>query len=1065
MWITRIIVALAFSFVLFCLPVVAQTTSNIEGTVKDPRGAVVSGAEVKAASTSLALERSTTSDENGFYRIAALPAGTYTVTVSRTGFANSTFETVELTVNRTLTLDVQLELGSVKEQINITAEAVLIDSTSAATGATVTPQQIREMPVNGRNYLDLMQLVPGTVINRQANVGSDNSTPVLGERAGNNNFMIDGQPNKNTVDGGAAAQFNQETIAEFQVLTAGYKAEFGQASGAIVNVITRSGNNEYHGVGSLFYRNDAFDSSNSLDPAVTEAPALHRYDYSLAAGGPIIKDKIFFFGSGERIHENRRLNFTFPKTGNAQVDQIIRNFEIPFDNPSRIRDTRGFFKLDEPVSRHRLSQEINYTNGVVKEFLPLSASTSLPSRRNDTSLRSLLLGFADTALLGDQANPWIITLRGGYRGDRSNSAPAHPEAGVGTTFQAFSSYTTGGIAGNLGSVAFGNNTSASFLDQKYTSFSANAARLFGEHNLKFGWNYLRTHVDGVESQILNLQLFATVDDFVTFGPINSGFFTQTSAGGLTPAANEIHLRNNYNAIFGQDDFRFLPSLTLNFGFRWDYDSAFQKKENISPRIGFAWQATPKTVIRGHGGRFYDQYRLGLTRDVPFFGGADRRVVQPFSFPRGFYGNPSIAVAAIDASLFPGGLCVSSFLTDAQIIAGNVACPGAFSGGVPQLFIGIDRLNKVVAAGHALIPANSVINISNIQQLSGLTPQQYADAASIAVNKAPGFFFWGPFGALTHAAIPAQILPTSIDSTFSTPYTNSYSIGVQQEIGRDLVVTADYYHRHMHNLLGVRESNISFTSRTGARTFLPPFPAGAINTFGPWYKGNYDGLIFSFNKRMSHRFVLNGDYAYARETDNQLGINALPSDSFIGIAPLVSSNEGTALVPVIKTNANGPYVRNNGRLVQQANTFVYGPDRDKGPSDLSLTHTFQVNGLLNLPWQIQLSGIFRAQSGFHFSRTGSSVDPDGDGTLNGIDLIPGRNAFTAPAYVNLDMRFAKRFNITERARVEVLFEFFNIFNRQNPAAVESTTTNANLAFGALKQVLPGREGQFGVRLQF
>jgi Carboxypeptidase regulatory-like domain/TonB dependent receptor/TonB-dependent Receptor Plug Domain len=1055
MRITRIILG-SFVCLLCSFPALAQTTSNIEGTVKDPHGATVAGAEIKATSASLAVERSATSDENGFYRITALPAGAYSVTVSGSGFANTIFQNVELTVNRTVTLDVQLEVGKVQEQINITAEAALIDSTTAATGANVTPRQIQDMPVNGRNYLDLMQLVPGTVVNRQADIGSDNSTPVLGERSGNNNFMIDGQPNKNTVNGGAAAQFNQETIAEFQVLTTGYKAEFGQASGAIVNVITRSGNNGYHGVASLFHRNDAFDSSNSLDAAQTKAPALHRYDYSLAIGGPIIKDKVFFFGSGERIHENRILNFTFPKTGNAQVDQILRNFETPFDNPERVRDTRGFFKLDEQLGRHRLSQELNYTNGVDKEFLPLSAADSLPSRRNDLSARSLLLGFSDTALLGNQSNPWVLTLRGGYRGDRSNSAPAHPEAGVGTTFNVFSS-NNGTFFGDLGSVAFGNNTSASFLDEKYTSLSANAGRLFGDHNLKFGWNFLRTKVDGVESQILNLQLFATVNDFLTYGPINSGFFTVTTAGGLTPQANEIHLRNNYNAAFAQDDWKFRRNLTLNFGVRWDYDSEFQRKDDVSPRIGFAWQATPKTVIRGHAGRFYDQFRLGLARDVPSFGGADRRVIQPFSFPRGFYGVPTLVVAFVDSLLFPGGLCVSPNLTDAQIIAANLACP--FS---PGLFIGIDRVNKVVAPGHALIPANSVINISNIQSLSGLTPQQYVDQASIAVGKAPGFFFWGPFGTLTHPAIPAQILPTSIDSSFQTPFTNSFSIGVQREIGKDLVVTADYYHRHMHNLLGVRESNISFVSRVSSRTFLPPFPQGAINTFGPWYKGKYDALVVSFNKRLSRRFILNGDYAYAKETDNQLGINSLPSDSFIGIAPVVSSNEAG----VLRTNANGSYVRANGTFVAQANTFVYGPDLDKGPSDLSVDHTFQLNGLLELPWQFQLSGIFRAQSGFHYSRQPVNLeDPDGDGTFNTIDHVPGRNAFTAPPYIDLDMRFAKRFNLGERAKLQVLFEFFNLFNRQNPAAVEPTTTNANLSFGALKQVLPGREGQIGVRFEF
>src|SRR5206468_2046333 len=183
-------------------------------------------------------------------------------------------------------------------------------------------------------------------------------------------------------------------------------------------------------------------------------------------------------------------------------------------------------------------------------------------------------------------------------------------------------------------------------------------------------------------------------------------------------------------------------------------------------------------------------------------------------------------------------------------------------------------------------------------------------------------------------------------------------------------------------------------------------AGAINTFGPWYSGRYDALIVSFNKRMSRRFILNGDYAYARETDNQLGINSLPSDSFIGIAPVVSSTEAG----VLKTNANGPYTRANGRFVAQANTFVYGPDLDKGPSDLSLDHTFQLNGLMELPWQVHISGIFRAQSGFHHSKSSTTQDPDGDGTLNGVDVIAGRNAFTAPSYVDLDMRVAKRFNL-------------------------------------------------------
>ena len=157
----------------------------------------------------------------------------------------------------------------------------------------------------------------------------------------------------------------------------------------------------------------------------------------------------------------------------------------------------------------------------------------------------------------------------------------------------------------------------------------------------------------------------------------------------------------------------------------------------------------------------------------------------------------------------------------------------------------------------------------------------------------------------------------------------------------------------------------------------------------------------------------------------------PSDSFIGTVPTVTEPSTG------RTNANGPFTRANGTLVQQAGTFLNGPDRDKGPSDLAIDHVLQVNGLVELPYQFLVSGIFRAQSGFHFSRqpaSGVLVDPDGDGSVVGIDVDAGRNAFTAPAFVNLDMRVSKRFGIGGRARAEVLIEFFNMFNHQNPAAV-------------------------------
>ena len=286
--------------------------------------------------------------------------------------------------------------------------------------------------------------------------------------------------------------------------------------------------------------------------------------------------------------------------------------------------------------------------------------------------------------------------------------------------------------------------------------------------------------------------------------------------------------------------------------------------------------------------------------------------------------------------------------------------------------------------------------------------------------------------------------------------------MQRELTADMSVELDYFHRDVQNLLGLRNANIAFESRVLGRRFLPPFTAGPIQTFGPFYEGQYDALVINFNKRFSHRFLIGASYTYAQGTDNSLGINSAPSDSFIGTVPVVTETSTG------RSNANGAFTRANGTLVQAAGTFLNGPDRDKGPSDLAIDHVLQANGLFELPYQIQISGIFRAQSGFHFSQqpaNGVLVDPDGDSSINGIDVNAGRNAFTSSPFVNLDMRFAKRFTVRSGVKAQLLIEFFNLFNRQNPAAVGRRQDVALEPFGQANQVLPGREGQIGFRIEF
>jgi hypothetical protein len=1038
----------------------AQTTSTIQGTVTDKQGLAVGGAQLQLSGDTLGTNRTTVSDAAGGYEFTNLPAGVYKLTVTHAGFATNAFKDLDVTINRTLTFNILLEVGRVDEVVNVSAEPPLLETNSSSEGSTILPQDIGNMPINGRNYLDLLQLVPGVAIYRQADANSDNATPILGERANNTGFLIDGLPNENEVAGGAAEQFNQDTIAEFQVITTGYKAEFGHSSGGVVNVITKSGGNDLHGLASGYHRNSAFDSSDI--PGDSNVPYLLRWDYDAAAGGAIVKDKAFWFASAENIHENQQLNFVPP----PNTPQFLLNTEEAFNEPTTDNETRVFGKFDQTLGRHHLTELVNYTNVHVDSTNPLSLSTSLPSTRTNLGDRNMLLGFTDTVTFGDSGSPFILSLRGQYRDESTLTSPAHPQAGPNTTFNLFSAYNTGGIFGDLGQFSYGATFTPSTLEQKYGTFGASVAKTYGHHTVKFGWDFERTHVDGVEANGLNDQLFATQADYQQFGPVDAGFFLLLNIGGLTPQANDIKLRNNYDGVWIQDDWKVLRNLTVNGGVRWDYDSAFSIATNVSPRIGFAWSVDPKTVVRGSFGIFYDHFRLGLVRDIPGFGGADIRESQPLSFPRLFYGVPTIAPA-----LF--GLCLSQTETDAQLITQPDFCipPGALgpgSAGEPSQF-GVNHLNNVVAPGHAPIPSNSVVNMANIQQVSGLTPDAYLTAADAAIGAPAGFWEWGPFGALSFNVSQPGNFPVTIDPSFATPKTRSETLGIQRQIGNDWVISLDYYHKDIENILGVRETNLPFDAR------IANSGGGLIqvNGFGPWYAGTYNAGILSFEKRISNRFTLGGSYSYVSENDDALssnlgtgaigGGNGFPTDSFRGIVPVVTDPGTATCAP--KTNATAAFTACNGNFVPKAGIFYNGATLDDGPSDFALRHNFQVHGLVHLPWKIQFTSILRAQSGFRYTAIAAvPLDQDGNGNFDGRDLKTGRNAFSAPPFVNMDMRIAKTWVIRERFRLTGMFEFFNLFNNANAAAIQNQQSQA-ATFGTVSEWLPGRQGQIGLKFEF
>jgi len=564
-------------------------------------------------------------------------------------------------------------------------------------------------------------------------------------------------------------------------------------------------------------------------------------------------------------------------------------------------------------------------------------------------------------------------------------------------------------------------------------------------------------------------LLATVSDFDQYGLVNSGIHITFTQAGSTPDQNNIRLRNVSNGFYFQDDWRIRKNVTLHSGLRWDYDTEFPSKTDLSPRLGVAWSPNAKTVFSASWGIFYDHFRIGVSRDIPAFGGAAVSVFQDISFPRLFYGDPSQAPLL-------GGLCLSPNLTDAQIALSGASC-AAIPG---QQLYGIDHLNSVVSAGHASLPANAIVTLDTVTALTGLTAQQFADQASASVGQTSGFFYWGRAGNLSDGFLgePAFRPPIAVDAKFRTPFTRSFHAGLQREVGRGLAAYGDYFHKDIRNILGVRLTNLAFEARMPGLTgeTQPGTGDQPISTYGPWYNGNYDAVIVGLRKPTIGRFTFDANYTFTHAIDNLLSsslysnvqtglgvrLTAFGSttDCFVGIPPVVMD-------PVSgQTNAKGSFIASNGNPVPQAGKYYYGPELDRGPSDLAFTHTFSANGILQLPKQFQVSAIFRAQSGFHYSRslTNAAPDVDGDGIPASIDYTAGRNHFVAPPLVNLDARLSKWFQLGDHVRLEALIEYFNVFNRANPAQIQ-TAAQGPARFGTVTQFLPGREGQVGIKLEF
>jgi len=304
--------------VLASLPLGAQNFATVTGSVSDKSGAFVAGAKVTAQNLETQVAREATANESGIYTIPLLPPGRYKVTVQRDGFRQAVQDNVSLEVNQTVRLEFQLEVGQVTESVEVKASAPLLDSDNSAIGQVIEQKAVAELPLNGRNFVQLATLGPGVtgvgfgsrgtimIGNRPDDLRPGSEIFANGNREGSNNFLFDGIDNNERLTLSIVLRPSVEGVREFKTQTNLFSADQGRNSGATVNVISKSGSNEWHGSAYEFLRNDKTDARNFFLP---NKPSLRQNQFGASLGGRIVKDKLFFFSNYEGFRRRQERAF------------------------------------------------------------------------------------------------------------------------------------------------------------------------------------------------------------------------------------------------------------------------------------------------------------------------------------------------------------------------------------------------------------------------------------------------------------------------------------------------------------------------------------------------------------------------------------------------------------------------------------------------------------------------------------------------------------------------------------------------------------------------------------
>lgn len=636
-----------FASLSLCLSAFSQsqsTTGNIEGRVVDQNGAVVPNVSVSATNQDTGFGKTTVSNSDGTYIFVLLPPGRYRVeTAAAQGFAASKYENVQVTVGAKNALEITVSAGGAAVSVDVNAEGQAVETTRTSISSTVDERRVINLPTNGRNFLDFATLTPGVV--RDPTRAGD--LAVGGQKGTLNSIQIDGASSDNTFfgqasgrtgSGRAPSQFSVDTVKEFQVNQNGFSAEFGRAAGAVINVVTKSGTNKFRGSAFEYFRDESLNAKNPSFTPARPKPFGQINQFGGTLGGPIVKDRAFFFGA----YEGQRSDLpnpvilnsitTAPPAVQALIGPKVASYDI-----SRQQDTyllKADFTINE---RNQLWVRFNQQN-FTGTNLENSGTLSAEEHTGNSNVTTTSVTGNWTATISPK---WFNEFRLQYSRDKepglANSNT--PELTVSTPDGTF----------NIGR----NNFSPRETTIKRFQIINNQTFIAGDHTIKYGVDLLFDQIfnffPGLFGGSYSFSSYAQLNSYLTGVPNTFPTTYRQSFAGAGTTGGETHPDNKEYGFFVQDDWRVSPKFTLNLGLRYDYqkiakppitnsntitiqdpnsfltrtsgtlldfgyDTGFRPsdKNNFAPRIGASYAFNEKTVLRGGYGIYYGRTPAILT---------------------------------------------------------------------------------------------------------------------------------------------------------------------------------------------------------------------------------------------------------------------------------------------------------------------------------------------------------------------------------------------------------------------------------------------------------------------